>query len=74
MCGEFDTKLKILYGRMVLEVINVLELFLAFVMTFNVVFAHNMCTLQLNPTSKGLQCIMEYVGWDRAATIVKEYD
>jgi hypothetical protein len=74
MCGEFDTKLKILYGRMVLEVINVLELFLGFVMTFNVVFAHNMCALQLNPMFKRLQCIMEYVGWDRVATIVKEYD
>jgi hypothetical protein len=74
MCGEFDTKLEILYGKMVLEVINVLELFLAFVMTFNVVATHNMCALQLNPRFKGPQCIMEYVGWDKVATIVKQYD
>jgi hypothetical protein len=74
MCGEFDTKLEILYSRMVLEVNNVLEPFLAFVTTFNVVFEHNMCALQLNPRFKGLQCIMEYVGWDKVATIVKEYD
>jgi hypothetical protein len=59
---------------MVLEVINVLEPFLAFVMTFNVVISHNMCVLQLNPRFKGLQCIMEYVGWDRVVTIVKQYD
>jgi hypothetical protein len=74
MCGEFDTKLEILCGKMVLEVINVLEPFLAFVMTFNVVAAHNMCAFQLNSRFKGLQCIMEYVGWDRVVTIVKQYN
>jgi hypothetical protein len=47
---------------MALEVINVLEPFQAFVMTSNVATTHNMCALQLNPSFKGLKCIMEYVG------------
>jgi hypothetical protein len=71
VCGEFDTKLEILYGKMVLEVINVLESFLAFAMTFNATATHNMCVLQLNPRFKGLKCIMEYVGRDKVATIVE---
>jgi hypothetical protein len=33
-----------------------------------------MCVLQLNPRFKGLKCIMEYVGWNKVATIVEEYD
>jgi hypothetical protein len=37
---------------MALEVIDVLEPFLSFAMTFNVVVVHNMCALQL----KGLKC------------------
>ncbi len=74
MCGAFEVELEILYGRMAFEVINVLEPFLAFVVTFNVVTSHNMCALQLDPRFKGLQCIMEYVGRDKTATIVEEYD
>jgi hypothetical protein len=54
MCGKLDVELEILYGRMALKMINVLEHFLAFAMTFNVVFAHNMCGLQLDPRFKGL--------------------
>jgi hypothetical protein len=63
-----------LYGIMALKVIDVLEHFLPFAMTFNVVVAHNMCTLQLNPRIKVLYCIMEYVGRDRGAIVVEEYD
>jgi hypothetical protein len=54
MCKEFGVKLDILYGRMAFEVINVLKLFMAFVMTFNVAIAQNMCTLRLDPSFKGL--------------------
>jgi hypothetical protein len=43
MCGKFKADLEILCGIMALEVINVLEPFLAFVMTFNVVVTHNVC-------------------------------
>jgi hypothetical protein len=74
MCKEFDVKFEILYGKMAFEVINVLKLFLAFVMTFNVSIAQYMCTLQLDPSFKGLQCIMEYVGRDKVVTIMEEYD
>ncbi len=45
-----------------------LDLFLAFVVNFNVTIAHNMCVLQPNPCFKGLQCIMEYVGGDNMVT------
>jgi hypothetical protein len=41
ICGEFDTKIKLLYGKMALEVINVLEPFQAFVMTSIVL--HTIC-------------------------------
>jgi len=54
MCGEFEVELEILYGKMALEVINVLEPFLAFVMTFSVVATHNMCVFQLDPRLKVL--------------------
>jgi len=46
--------LEILHGRMALKVIDVLEPFLSFAMTFNVVVAHNMCAFQLNPRFKML--------------------
>jgi hypothetical protein len=45
MCGKFEAKLEILYGRMAFEVINVLKPFMAFVMTFNVIAIHNICVL-----------------------------
>jgi hypothetical protein len=45
MCGKLDAKLEILYGKMALKMINVLEHFLVFAMTFNVIVAHNMCVL-----------------------------
>ncbi len=53
ICGEFDRELKLLYGKMTLEVINVLEPFQAFAMTSNVATTHNICALQLNPSFKG---------------------
>jgi hypothetical protein len=40
MCGEFEIKLEILYGRIGLEVINFLKPFLAFVVFFNVISLH----------------------------------
>jgi len=54
MCGEFEVELEILYGKMALEMINKLEFFLAFLMTFNVIVTHNMCAFQLDPRFKGL--------------------
>ncbi len=58
MCGKFEAKLEIMHGKMGLEVINVLEPFLAFSMTIDVVVAliviYNMCVFQLDPRFKGL--------------------
>ncbi len=45
MSGEFEAKMDILYGRMALEVINVLEPFMAFAKTFNVFTTQNLCAL-----------------------------
>jgi hypothetical protein len=56
------------------KVIDVVEPFISFAMTFNVVVAHNMCVLQLNPRFKVLYCIVEYVGRDRGVIVVEEYD
>jgi hypothetical protein len=54
MCGKFEIKLEILYGKMTLEMIDILEFFLAFLVTFNIIITHNMCALQLDPRFKGL--------------------
>ncbi len=54
MCEKFEAKLEILYGKMALEMINVLEPFLAFVVTSNANATNNMCVLQLDPRFKGL--------------------
>jgi len=53
-CGEFDQELEILYAKIALEVINVLDLCLAFVVTFNLVTTHNMCALRLDSRFKSL--------------------
>jgi hypothetical protein len=45
MCGKFEAKLEIMYGKMALKVINVLKPLMAFAMTFNVTVTHNMCVL-----------------------------
>jgi hypothetical protein len=46
--------LEILYARVGLEVIHVLNLFMAFVVTFNLAKTHNICVLQLDPQFKRL--------------------
>jgi hypothetical protein len=74
MCGKLDVEVEVLYGILAFKVINVLEHFLAFAMTFNVVVTHNMCVIQLDPRFKGLQCIVEYVGHDKVTTVVEKYD
>jgi hypothetical protein len=73
MCGEFDQKLEILYVRIGLEVINVLDPFLAFAHdTFNKLATTHVCALQLH--LKGLQCVMEYANKDKTKNIIEKYD
>jgi hypothetical protein len=56
-CREFDQELKIIYVKMALEIINVLDPFLAFVIIFNLTITHNMCALQIDIHFEDLQCV-----------------
>jgi hypothetical protein len=60
-CGEIDQKLKILYGRMVIEVINVLCCFLGYAKTFSQEKVHMMLALMLDPCFKGMDYIMDHI-------------
>jgi hypothetical protein len=66
-CGEIDQKIEIMYGKMVVEVINVLCPFLGFAGTFFQDKVHNMVALMLDPCFKG----MDYIGRDQTATLVQ---
>ncbi len=73
ICGEFDQKLEILYVRIGLEVINVLDPLLAFAHdTFNKLATTHVCALQLH--FKGVQCVMEYANRNRTKNVIKKYD
>ncbi len=73
-CGEFDQQIEILYGRMVVEVINVLCHFLSFTGSFSQERAHNMVALMLDPHFEGMDCIMDYIGNDEATILMQQYD
>jgi hypothetical protein len=55
-CREFDQELKIIYVGMALEVINVLDLSLAVVITFTI--THNMCAFPIDIHFEDLKCVM----------------
>jgi hypothetical protein len=63
-----------MYGRIVVEVINVLCHFLSFVKSFSWERAHNMVVLMLDPRFKGMDCIMDYIGKDQLAILLQQYD
>ncbi len=63
-----------MYGRIVVEVINVLRHFLSFVKSFSWERAHNMVVLMLDPRFKGMDCIMDYIGKDQLAILLQQYD
>ncbi len=69
-CGEFDQEIDILYGRIVVEIINVLHHFLSFVKSFSWERAHNMVVLMLDPHFKGMDCIMDSIGRDQPAILL----
>jgi hypothetical protein len=73
ICMKFDQELEILYVRMGLEVINVLDPFLAFVITWNLITTHNMCTFQQHPHLKSIWCVMECTSKDKTRAIVERY-
>jgi hypothetical protein len=73
-CGEFDSELKILYGRMARQVADVLRPFLSFARKFEEGSAHNMICLMLDLHFKGLEVIVDYVGCGVAKEVVDEYN
>lgn len=72
--GEFDQEIEILYGKMVVEVINVLCPFLGFAKTFFQEKNHMMFALMFDPHFKGMDCIMDHISKDRTAKLVQQYD
>ncbi len=58
---------------MAIEIINVVDPFVAFTITVNLVVAHTMWVPQLDPCFKGLQCVMKYASWNKIKAIVEEY-
>jgi hypothetical protein len=60
-CGDFDSKLEILYVHMVAKVVSVLKPFMYFVSKFFIAMVHNMFAFMLNLQYKSLQCIMEFL-------------
>ncbi len=65
-CGNFDAKLEILYAKMAIEFLRVLQPFFAFCIQFGVAMAHNMTTFMFDPKYKGLNCVVDLTGKDRA--------
>jgi hypothetical protein len=63
-----------MYGRIVVEVINVLCHFLSFIKSFSWERAHNMVVLMLDPRFKGMDCIMDYIDRDQLAILLQQYD
>jgi hypothetical protein len=54
-----------------LEVINVLDPFLAFVITWNLITTDNMCAFQQHPNFKSLWCVMECTSKYKTRVIVE---
>jgi hypothetical protein len=72
-CGNFDAKLEILYAKMAIESLHVLQPFLAFCIQFGVAMTHNMTTFMLDPKYKGLNCVVDVIGKDRAWVLMEKY-
>jgi len=60
-CGEFDQEIEILYGRMVIEIIDVLHCFLGYAKTFSQEKVDMMLALMLHPCFKGMDYIMDHI-------------
>lgn len=73
-CENFDAKLEILYAKMAIESLRVLQPFLAFCIHFGVAMTHNMTTLMLDPKYKGLNCVVNLIGKDRAWVLMEKYN
>ncbi len=56
------------------QMVIVLQPFLSFFLSFQECKAHNMLSMMLNPHFKGLGLVIQYVGKEKVALIVGEYD
>jgi hypothetical protein len=56
------------------QVVQVLDPFLPFMLSFQPHKAHNMLAMVLNPHYKGFELVILYVGKEMALQIVDEYD
>ncbi len=57
-----------------MQVINILSLFLAFSYIYNQDRAHNMLAIMLDPCFKNMKIIQDFVGNAHATQIVTNYD
>ena len=69
-CGQRNSELQLLYGRIDFGTNEVITPCLAFVVDSTREKAHNMLSLMLDPRYKGLQVIIDYVGHKKAMHIV----
>jgi hypothetical protein len=59
---------------MTTQVINILSPFLAFVLAYNQAKVHNMLVIMLDPWSKNMKVIWDFVGHAHTIQIVTNYD
>jgi hypothetical protein len=71
---NFDGELQVLQQHMQKQVVQVLDPFLSFMLSFQPHKAHNMLAMMLNPHCKGLGLVILYVGKEMALQIIDDYD
>jgi hypothetical protein len=64
--GTIDDELEILYGHMIVKKVGVLAPFLSFLESITIIGAHNKLALMLNSRFKGLKCVIDFFGHDKA--------
>jgi hypothetical protein len=69
-----DDELEILYRHMVAKTMGVLAHFLSFMEYVTTIGAYNMLVLMLDLKFKGLKCVIDFLGHDKAKLLSIEYD
>ncbi len=69
-----DDELEILYGHMATKTLGVLAHFLSFMEFVMTIGAHNMLALMLDLKFKGLKCVIDFLGHDKAKLLTTKYD
>jgi len=71
---NFDGELQVLQQHMQKQVVQVLDPFISFMLSFQPHKAHNMLAIMLNPHCEGLGLVILYVGKEMALQIIDDYD